>query len=398
MRTMLFLLISVLLFSCASDDPPVNPNLETNAKFSIDQLSVTEGSSDKSIFVNLRLSKVADQTVTVVLETVDQTAEEGADYLGFENEEIIFEVGDVQSSVQVTIVGDEEAEGDEAFLIRVKSIDGADISTNEVVITIENDDQDFTITIPDSGFSTPEEYTGWDIFWRDEFDADVLNEEDWTFETGNGNWGWGNNELEFYRKQNTQLVDGNLVIQARKETFNGFDYTSSRIKTQNKVDFTFGRVDIRAVIPEGQGIWPALWMLGSNFGNIGWPRCGEIDIMELIGHQPSTVHGTVHYPDPNGDRLQNTKHRNLTSGKFSDEFHVFSLIWEDDSIEWLVDGQKFHSVSRASLGTQNPYPFNDDFFFIFNVAVGGTWPGSPDATTVFPQNMIVDYIRVFKKQ
>ena len=226
-----------------------------------------------------------------------------------------------------------------------------------------------------------------------------MNQEFWTYEIGNGEWGWGNNELQFYRSDNTSLVDGNLVIAARNESFNGFQYTSSRFITRNKFEFTHGRVDIRARIPEGQGIWPALWMLGENINTVGWPRCGEIDIMEIVGHEPNVVHGTVHYANPNGDRIQNGSETRLTGGKkFSDEFYVFSLEWEEDRIRWFLNDVQYHSVSRGGLGLSNPYPFNEPFFFIFNVAVGGQWPGSPDASTVFPQHMIVDYIRVFQAE
>ena len=156
-------------------------------------------------------------------------------------------------------------------------------------------------------------------------------------------------------------------------------------------------MDIRAVLPEGQGIWPALWMLGESITSVGWPRCGEIDIMEILGHEPSKLHATVHYANNNGDRVMNGTSTNLPGGqKFSDEFHVFSIIWEEDRIQFLLDDVPYHNITRNTLGLSNPYPFNEPFFFIFNVAVGGNWPGSPDGTTRFPQHMIVDYIRVFQ--
>jgi len=145
-------------------------------------------------------------------------------------------------------------------------------------------------------------------------------------------------------------------------------------------------------LPEGQGIWPALWMLGAKFNAVGWPRCGEIDIMELVGNQPDRVHGTVHFGTSVSTRQQNGGSTRLPDvSKFSGEYHVFSLVWKEDKIEWLVDDTVFHEFSKSF-----PYPFNDSFFFIFNVAVGGNWPGSPDDTTLFPQRMIVDYVRVFQ--
>ena len=138
-------------------------------------------------------------------------------------------------------------------------------------------------------------------------------------------------------------------------------------------------------------------MLGANFSEVGWPECGEIDIMEMVGHEPSTLHGTVHYPDQNGNHLFMGSSTRLSNGiRFADRFHVFSIIWSEDKIEWYLDDVKYYTVTPTILGSGNPYPFNEPFFFIFNIAVGGRWPGSPDATTTFPQNMFVDYIRVFQ--
>ena len=152
-------------------------------------------------------------------------------------------------------------------------------------------------------------------------------------------------------------------------------------------------MDIRAKLPRGQGIWPALWMLGSNITSIGWPACGEIDIMELLGHEPYKVHAALHYGTSGHGSKTNSL--SLSGGRtFGDEFHVFSLVWKEDSLQILVDDQPELEVSKADIGEE--YPFNAPFFFIMNVAVGGNWPGSPDASTPFPQRMIVDYIRVFQ--
>ena len=207
-----------------------------------------------------------------------------------------------------------------------------------------------------------------------------------------GSWGWGNNELQYYRQQNTSVENGYLTIMAKQEYYGGFNYTSSRIKTQGNIFHTYGRIDIRAKLPYGQGLWPALWMLGENFSSVGWPSCGEIDIMEMIGGNgwnDRTVHGTVHWED-NGHASYGG-HNTLSSGKLADEFHVFSIIWTPSSIKWLRDDIQYHIIDINNLSA-----FHNNFFFIFNVAVGGNWPGSPDASTIFPQTMIVDYIRVFQ--
>mgnify|MGYP001197723561 FL=1 len=245
--------------------------------------------------------------------------------------------------------------------------------------------------VNDTGYSTPLNYPNYTLTWNDEFNGSSLS-SDWTQEIGNGNWGWGNNELQYYRAQNTSLENGYLIITAKQENFGGKNYTSSRIKTQGNIFHTYGRIDIRAKLPFGQGLWPALWMLGENFSSTGWPSCGEIDIMEMIGGNgwnDRTVHGTVHWED-NG-HAQYGGHNSLTSGRFADEFHVFSIIWTPSSIKWLRDDIQYHVIDINNLSA-----FHNDFFFIFNVAVGGNWPGSPDASTIFPQTMIVDYVRVFQ--
>jgi len=251
-----------------------------------------------------------------------------------------------------------------------------------------------TSGIPNTGYSTPISYPNYSLIWNDEFDGNSLSSA-WVHEIGNGNWGWGNNELQYYRSQNTSVEDGYLIITAKQENFGGQNYTSSRIKTQGVESFQYGRIDIRAALPNGQGIWPALWMLGDNISSASWPGCGEIDIMELIGgngYNDRTVYGTIHWDD-NG-HVNYGGHNSLPSGTmFSDEFHVFSIIWTSTSIKWLRDDVQYH---EADITPSSLSEFHQNFFFIFNVAVGGNWPGSPDGTTIFPQKMIVDYVRVFQ--
>jgi len=252
-----------------------------------------------------------------------------------------------------------------------------------------------TTTGPIDGYSTPESYADYDLVWQDEFDGTSLS-GNWSHEIGTGSNGWGNNELQYYRSENTSVADGFLTITAKKESFGGQQYTSSRIITQGNQSFQYGRIDIRAVLPKGQGIWPALWMLGSNFSTEGWPYCGEIDIMELVGGAATdnTVHGTVHW-DNNGSYASYGDSYSLSSGIFSDEFHVFSIIWNATTIKWYVDDELFNTIDITPAELDE---FQNDFFFIFNVAVGGNWPGSPDSTTQFPQKMIVDYVRVFQEK
>jgi beta-glucanase (GH16 family) len=255
------------------------------------------------------------------------------------------------------------------------------------------------ISFPEStlenGYKTPLSYPGYRLVWADEFEGNSLDMNAWTYETGRGNWGWGNNELQYYQDgtKNAVVADGKLTITAKKEAAGTAEYTSARIKTQGKKAFTFGRVDIRARLPKGQGVWPALWMLGSNITQVGWPACGEIDIMELVGHKPNEIFGTAHW----GNSAPSTylsKVSRLSAGDYSDSFNVFSIIWSENKIEWFMNDVRYHIVTPANTG--GIYPFNKEHFFIFNVAIGGTWPGNPDATTRLPQSMEVDYIRVFQ--
>lgn len=268
-------------------------------------------------------------------------------------------------------------------------------STREVTINLADDGE-----ISGDGYTTPESYEGMTLVWSDEFEGNGLNLENWTHEVGTGEWGWGNNELQYYRAENTAVKDGYLIITAKEEVYEGSNYTSSRIITQGKQSFQYGRIDIRAKLPYGQGIWPALWLLGDSFATDGWPKSGEIDLMEMVGggEKDSQVHGTIHW-DNNGAHASYgsgdaSGPYTLTTGKFADEFHVFTIIWDENAIKWFVDDEQFF---EADIKPEGLSEFHQKFFLIFNVAVGGNWPGSPDASTVFPQQLIVDYVRVFQE-
>jgi len=263
-------------------------------------------------------------------------------------------------------------------------------ATEEITVTLSDPNE---IPIPTEGYSTPSSYSGMTLVWQDEFESTTLNNSYWTFETGGH--GWGNNELQYYRSENTSFQDGHLIITAKKEDFSGSNYTSSRIKTQGKKSFQYGRIDIRAALPEGQGIWPALWMLGANIATVPWPACGEIDIMEMIGGsgRENTVFGTLHW-DSNGHVCTCDKPgKTLSSGTYHDKFHVFTITWDESFITWYVDDVQFNKIDITPAALSE---FKSQYFLIFNVAVGGNWPGSPNSSTVFPQHMIVDYVRVFQ--
>lgn len=231
--------------------------------------------------------------------------------------------------------------------------------------------------------------------WADEFDGPANTLPDpskWTYDLGNNN-GWGNRELETYTNslQNVHLDGaGRLVIHVDRS---GSTYTSARIKTQGLISARYGRIEARIRLPFGQGIWPAFWMLGKNINKVGWPRCGEIDIMENIGREPRTVHGTIHGPGySGGEGIGRPKH---IDKDFADDFHVYAVDWDPHIIRWYVDGDLYSELTPDDL-RGNKWVFDHDFFILLNVAVGGYWPGNPDTTTEFPQTMLVDYVRVYQ--
>jgi len=245
--------------------------------------------------------------------------------------------------------------------------------------------------------------TGWVLTWSDEFDGANLDANKWVYAIG-GN-GWGNNELEYYtnRLQNVYLENGTSVIKAVKETYTGPDgvtrnYTSGRIRTQGKFSQAYGRFEARIKVPYGQGIWPALWMLGDDYETAGWPACGEIDIMENIGREPSTVHGTIHGPGYSGGNGIGAAYSLPAGRRFADDFHLFAIEWEPGVIRWYVDDQLYKTITPANLPRGTRWVFDHPFYLLLNLAVGGNWPGIPDQSTVFPQYMLVDYVRVYKRE
>jgi hypothetical protein len=388
-KLLIIFVMMMLMISCDKTEEPVE---EDTLVVTLDPVSsINEGDDDYSLPVTVRLSKPSAETQVVLFQTIDGSAEGGSDFKAMDNFPLEFIAGDIQNELMIEIYGDEAFEEDESFVLRVVYPEKENGEFEEISITILNDDRDTTLFIPESGFVSPATYAGMDLIWEDNFNPEDDLEEYWTFEYGGG--GWGNNESQYYKKENTRIhEDGYLVIEARKELYLGKQYTSSRIITKNKFEFKYGRVDIRAALPYGQGLWPALWMLGENIFEVGWPACGEIDIMELLGQAPATTHGTIHW-DQYGEHAMYGGKFTLNGSTFHDEFHVFSIIWDEQKIQWLVDGLKYH---EADITPAQLSEFHNDYFFIFNVAVGGNWPGYPDDSTEFPQRMIVDYIRVFQ--
>lgn len=377
--------LCILLTGCGEASNREN----TVDKFTVQNATIIEGNSNHVAEIQVTLEGELVSELTVPFEIEEGSATIGDD-INTTSGELTFSPDNLRATVMVEIVGDDYFELSETFELKLT----ASGRSTSYTISITDDDEMAEIQSDDEGFYTPEEYPSMHLKWSDEFNGDRLNSADWTYEIGNGCsegvCGWGNNELEDYtdEESNSKVENGKLTITARKEEGN---YTSARIKTEDKVELQFGRVDIRAKLPKGQGIWPAIWMLGANIDQVGWPASGEIDIMELVGHEPGIVHGTVHYDDGGYDSSSSIK--GLSQGAYSDQFHVYTLVWENNQISWYVDNDWFKTFSASDV---NFYPFNAPFFFIMNVAVGGNWPGNPDQTTEFPQEMVVDYIRVFE--
>ncbi|MFO7583214.1 MAG: family 16 glycosylhydrolase [Anaerolineales bacterium] len=238
------------------------------------------------------------------------------------------------------------------------------------------------------------ELPGWTLVWQDEFDGPEIDRTKWTFDIGGH--GWGNNELQTYteRPENVRIEDGILVIEAREEEFVRRNYTSARLKTQGLHAWTYGRIEARMKLPYGNGIWPAFWMLGADIQQNPWPASGEIDIMEHIGREPNKIYGTVHGPGYSGSG--GVGHfTTLTEGAWSDDFHVFAIEWEENEIRWYIDGEQFFKLIPEAVPGR--WVYDHPFFILINLAVGGNWPGPPDDSTVFPQFLLVDYVRVYQR-
>ena len=389
----IFLFFICLCTSCSKTE---NDNTNTLPVVSVNSISQERTLTNSTFRFTISLDKPATADALVNYRTVAATAAEENDYTPVSGTATIPK-GQSQANFEVFVTGDSLRKEDEFFYVQLESPkncvlgnkakgSGNIINANGLYYPVDN-----------VGYTSPGSYAGYSLVWSDEFDGSRINDANWQFEAGNNN-GWGNNELEYYtnRSQNAFVSQGNLVIEARKEEYQASNYTSARMITKGNKEFTYGRVDIRAKLPKGKGIWPALWMLGSNISSVSWPACGEIDIMELVGHEPNKVYGTLHWGASAAVHDSKGAGYTLSSGSFDEAFHVYSLIWTADSLKVLLDNDiEVFKISRNEIST-SAYPFDKSFFFIFNIAVGGNWPGSPDNTTVFPQRMVVDYIRVFQ--
>jgi beta-glucanase (GH16 family) len=390
--------LSLLVFIGCSGEEDNNP-IEVTLKSS--RIEFLEGDDTKTQSITVDFDEAAPVDMMINIEvSASSTLTVGEDYVMLDQTSFSLSSGESGFSLSLTILGDTIYEPSESLILDISS-DYEAFTNASLQIVINNDDNNWnagTFSIPTDGFETPLSYEGMDLVWQDEFEVDTLNTDNWSFETGDGCpnlCGWGNNELQFYSSANLSFLEGKLIISAKKEDVGGKPYTSSRINSKGKQSFKYGRIDIRAAMPYGKGLWPALWMLGENIDDVGWPACGEIDIMEMVGGsngEDATTLGTVHW-DAGGNHADYGGDYELSEGTLHEAFHVYSITWDEQYIRWYLDDIQYHEID---ISPGDLSEFDEPFYFIFNVAVGGTLPGSPTDATYFPQYMIVDYVRVFQ--
>jgi len=260
-----------------------------------------------------------------------------------------------------------------------------------------------TILLACAGVDSPKEGSerDWQLVWADDFEGDSLEQPDtlkWSYDIGRGDNGWGNGELQYYtdRLENVHL-DGSshLRIRAFRDSIEGASYSSARLKTKGKFEQKYGRFEARIQPPTGEGIWPAFWMLGTNIDSVGWPQCGEIDIMEVIGEARNEIHGSLHGPGHSAGEAITTTYT-LPSGEVDNDFHLYAVEWNSDSIVFYVDEEPYQRVNRTSI--RGEWVYNTPFYMLINLAIGGTYVGYPAEDEYFPKELLVDYVRVYSRQ
>ncbi len=396
-RHILFLVL-VLFLSNSCKKGEDDTAITSLPVLSIDYVTHLEGENNREVLVGVRLSRESESNVSVNYETVEGTAMVGTDFMAVSNGQLIFLPSETTKNISITILGDDIFEPDETFDILLSNPINATIVRGKSTITIRNDDEEEVVDtildgIPTTGYTTPMSYPGRVLVWHDEFEGNSLS-DDWKHEVGLESLidNFSQRQYQYYKAENTRVKGSYLIIQTKKESIGGQQYTSSKITTQSKQSFKYGRIDIRAILPRGQAVKASLSMLGDSFSSIGWPDCGQIKIAKSLKDfvtEDATVRGEL--------RLRNRfdrHHYRLNNGTFADEFHVFSIVWDSESIKWYVDDVFYHEAdisSSASFEVRKPY------FFVFNTRVESYDEFSPsEDTTPFPQKTVVDYVRVFQ--
>ena len=379
--------LSLLLWSSCSK--PAEQPVATLPVVAVTNLSQFNSEADVTFPMKVSLDKTTTSVVTVNYATMDIDAVAGTDYVA-QTGTLSFPANTTEQIVNIKVLGNKYKQDDKTFALKLSNPANATLSSSAQGIgTIRSTSTLLPgVTSDSTGFMSLSSYPGYKLVWQDEFSGTKIDTSVWGYDIG-GN-GWGNHELEFYTNspKNSYLSNGSLVIEARND--NG--YTSARMLTKGRKDFTYGRVDIRAKIPTASGMWPALWMLGSNIDTKPWPACGETDIMEVVGRDSKKLYSTLHFADASGNHQQNGG-TVYNIEDLANKYHVYSMNWTTSNIEFYLDGNLYFSANITGVNNQ---AFNNPSFFIFNVAVGGDFPGS-NITPNFPQRMYVDYVRVFQK-
>ena len=396
---LIILIISLMsIGACSGEDSnsgPEQPSLEDLPGISVSDVRGTESSNESSTLpFQVSLSKSSTVDISFDYSVSGLTAEPSVDFENVSGQGVIA-AGTLSTVIDVKILDDQTNEVEEKVELVISNAINATLQDERGIGIINDNDE---INYADDGYEAQTAYFGYELTWSDEFEGAALDPESYTYEIGDGCpnlCGWGNEELQRYtdEEKNVTIENGNLVMTATKS--GSSNYESARIITKDKREFRYGRIDIRAKLPKGQGLWPALWMLGANIDDVSWPACGEIDIMEHVGHKENVTSAAAHWGDRN-QGFSNFKTQEYKQDQsFHDSYHLFTLVWEPNAIDWYVDDTKYMSL-RPSDTSGKEWRFNQSFFFIFNVAIGGRLPGNPDETTEFPQSMEIDFIRVFQ--
>lgn len=385
-----------LIFSCEKTITTPPEVQYKKPQFIVSDTDIVEGSSDR-IELEIEINGFHENSIIIPYRTQSVSADSTSDY-GLVEGELVFSSSDSieTQNIFIDIIDDEFFEPLEHFEL-IFEVDTSIIANKRTaLISILDNDIEFTDN-EFEGYVTLKNKEDWKLIWSDEFSGTEINLDAWNIED-RGNW--YNEELQYYTPDNATVDQGLLTIVAKPEERNGHHYTSTRMQTKHKVHFTHGWIDIRAKLPYSKGLWPALWMLGENIDEVSWPKCGEIDIMELRGHKPNEISSTIHFKNKGGNhQFPSAKKKQLFSGDFSTEFHVFSMYWNKYRVDFYVDDIKYNTIFFSSLNFhEDENPFLKEFYVLMNVAVGGVFGGDPNSTTVWPQKMDVDYVRIYQEE
>ncbi|MEO1807509.1 MAG: family 16 glycosylhydrolase [Bacteroidota bacterium] len=369
----------IVLAGCEQEPISMDPILALTSAQAIE--------SDRDIRFALTLSEAIDQDLTINFSVSELTAGEGTDFESPAAPQVVIPAGATTGEIIIPLINDVEVEIEESFLLEITNDGNLMMVNNPVQGSITSDDM---LTIDSEGFAAPTSYDLFTLVWEEEFERS-LDPAIWNYETGTGRGGNPDNELQDYRSQNAYVQDGYLVIDLRQEP-NG-SYSSARIHTEGKREFQFGRIDIRAKLPQGEGIRSQLSMLGENFASASLPRSGGIDLVDLNGAVTDVAEsGAEWFQDGEARAIQDTFNTRTTT--FAEEFHVYSIYWEPTQITWYIDDVKYNLLTTTP---EEMDEFRQEFFFVLGAAIGGDVVGAPKDETSFPQRLIVDYIRVYQE-